>query len=128
MEALYFKRVWIISINKNNACFGEYFMNATEMELKVNKALNDLEESGDIVITTTTPSVITRKVVEAIGYNVQNLLNDEEYRAVLNSLNVLAHDVKLDNNDFQTIIGIERSSLKTVYDKLATTCPVQTSN
>ena len=94
-------------------------MNEADMELKIHKALNDLEESGDIVITTSTPNVITKKIIKTIGYSAKNLLNDYEYRAVLNSLNVLAHDVKLDDNDFQTIVGVERDDLIVVYDKLA---------
>ncbi len=93
-------------------------MNIEEIKEKVSEALKGLEESGDIVITTATPNLVVNKVVEALGSDTKNLLNDDEFRAVLNSLNVLAHDVKLDSRDFQTIIGIEKEDLKTVFDKL----------
>lgn len=93
-------------------------MNEEEIKSKVSEVLKSLEDSGDIVITTTMPSLIVDKVVGALGSNFQSTLNDNEFRAVLNSLNVLAHDVKLDSRDFQTIIGIEKEELKVVFDKL----------
>lgn len=98
-------------------------MNTEEIKLKVSEALKILEQSGDIVITTATPNAVVDKFVEALGSSAQSLLNDDEFRAVLNSLNVLAHDVKLDSRDFQTIIGIEKDDLKVVFDKLAKASP-----
>ena len=94
-------------------------MNTEEIKLKIGEALKNLEESGDIVITTAIPNAVVNKLVEALGSDTQSLLNDDEFRAVLNSLNVLAHDVKLDSRDFQTIIGIEKDDLKVVFDKLS---------
>lgn len=93
-------------------------MKVEEIKIKVIEALKELEESGDIVITTALPDAVVNKVVEALGCSALSLLSDDEYRAVVNSLNVLSHDVNLDNRNFQTIIGIEKEDLKIVSDKL----------
>ena len=94
-------------------------MNIEEIKSKVSNVLKGLEESGDIVITTVTPNLVVNKIVEALGGHTKSLLNDDEFRAVLNSLNVLVHDIKLDSRNFQTIIGIEKEDLKAVLDKWA---------
>lgn len=57
-------------------------------------------------------------LTRGLGSDIKSLLNDDEFRAVLNSLNVLIHDVKLDDRYFHTIIGINKEDLKTVFDKL----------
>jgi hypothetical protein len=103
-------------------------MSIENIKEKIVNAINKLESSGDIVVTTTTPNTIIDKVVEALGNNLSNHLNDDEFRAILNCLNVLAYDVKLDARDFQTVIGVEKDELKLIFDKLNqfNTTPTQT--
>lgn len=69
-------------------------------------------------MNTARPEPLVGKVVEALGGDTKSLLSDNEFRAVLNSLNVLAHDVNPDGGDLKAIIGIEKEDLKTVFDKL----------
>ena len=118
MAVAHSRKAWIILIGRIKTFLVYNVMNEEEIKSKISKTLKSLEDSGDIVITTTMPNLVVDKVVGALGGNVQSTLNDDEFRAVLNSLNVLAHDIKLDSRDFQTIIGIEKEELKVVFDKL----------
>lgn len=93
-------------------------MNIEEVKLRISSALSESEKLGDIMITTSTPNVVVDNLLKALGKDLENLLNDIEFSAVQNCLNVLYHDVKLDNQDFQTTIGIEKKDLKSVLDKL----------
>lgn len=93
-------------------------MDTEELKLNISEALKNLEDSGDIMITTSTPNVVVNKLLKALGKDLENLLNDMECSAVINCLNVSSHDIKLDDKDFQTIIGIEKEDLKSVLDKL----------
>jgi hypothetical protein len=89
------------------------------MKGKLNNTLRALEESGDIIITTATPNTVVDRILEGLTDNVHRVLNDEEIRAVLNTLNVLSHNVSLDDRDFQTVIGVDRSELNMIWDKLS---------
>lgn len=93
-------------------------MNVEELRLNISETLKNLEASGDIMITTSTPNTVVNTLLETLGKDIENLLNDMEFSAVINCLNVLSHDIKLDDKDFQTIIGIEKEDLKRVLDKL----------
>ncbi len=93
-------------------------MNIEKLKLNVNECLKNLEASGDIMITTSTPNTVVDKLLETLGKDLENLSNDIEFSAIINCLNVLSHDIKLDDKDFQTIISIEKEDLKFVLDKL----------
>lgn len=93
-------------------------MNIEEITLKISEILTNLESSGDIMITTSTPNTVIDSFVAALKENVRDSLNDAEFNAVTNSLNVLTHDIKLDSRNFQTIIGISKYDLEIVLDKL----------
>lgn len=93
-------------------------MDTEELKLNISEALKNLEDSGDIMITTSTPNIIVDKLLKALGKDLENLLNDMEFSTVINCLNVSSNDIKLDDKDFQTIIGIEKEDLKSVLDKL----------
>ncbi|MCG9770845.1 hypothetical protein L1D59_19800 [Pseudoalteromonas piscicida] len=86
-------------------------------------ALGQLEDTGDIVITTSSPEPIAEKLIGNIGSCLGTLLNGEEYRAVTNSLNVLVNGVKVDDKDFQTIIGLDKRDMEKVLDKLVKHMP-----
>lgn len=93
-------------------------MSIEELKPKISNALEKLEASGDIMITTSTPNTVVDSLIGAMGHNIKSLLSDDEFFAITNCLNVLIHDVELDDRDFQTIIGIEKNDLKFVLDKL----------
>ncbi|KAB0480285.1 hypothetical protein F7Q91_09175 [Vibrio chagasii] len=90
----------------------------SNIEEVIKTALTQLEESGDIVITASSPEPIAEKMIGSLGSSLGALLDGEEYRAVTNSLNALVNDVKVDDRDFQTIIGLDKSELGEVLDKL----------
>jgi hypothetical protein len=94
-------------------------MSIEVMKGKLNNTLRALEESGDIIITTATPNTVVDRILEDLTDNVHRVLNDEEISAVLNTLNVLSHNINLDDRDFQTVIGVDRSELNMIWDKLS---------
>jgi len=89
----------------------------------INKALVRLEEEGDIVITTTTLEPIVEEIVGSIGSCINDLLDGNEYRAVTNSLNILVNGVVVNNENFQTIIGLDKNELEGVLEKLVSKIP-----
>lgn len=89
----------------------------------ISSALTQLEESGDIVITTSSPDPIAEKIIGSLGSSIGALLQGEEYRAVTNSLHALVNDVKVDDRDFQTLIGLDKNELQEVLDKLVKHMP-----
>ena len=93
-------------------------MNLEQAKIKLLDVLAELEEAGEIVVASTTPVVVVEKIAKRMGREIESVLNDDEFKAVLNSLNVLVHNIKLDDRDFQSIIGIEKDELRVVLDKL----------
>ena len=94
-------------------------MNNEDLKLKLSQILLDLENSGDIILTTSTPNMLVERIVRTIENYKINSINEEEFIAIQNSLNVLIHGIQLDDRDFQTIIGIEKTDLKNVLNKLS---------
>jgi hypothetical protein len=82
------------------------------------ESLKEIEADGDIVISTTTPSVVINKLVEAVGRVYPVDLTEDEFAAVKNSVNVTCEGLKLDDWDFQTHIGLTKTELKAVLNKL----------
>ena len=93
-------------------------MNLEQAKIKLLDVLAELEEAGEIVVASTTPVVVVEKIAKRMGREIESVLNDDEFKAVLNSLNVLVHNIKLDDRDFQSIIGTEKDELRVVLDKL----------
>ena len=94
-------------------------MNNEDLKLKLSQILVDLENSEDIILTTSTPNMVVERIVKTIENYKTNSINEEELIAIQNSLNVLIHGIQLDDRDFQTIIGIEKTDLKNVLNKLS---------
>lgn len=93
-------------------------MNLEQVKIKLLDVLAELEEAEEIVVTSTTSVTLVEKIAASLGREMKSVLDDDEFKAVLNSLNVLVHNIKLDDRDFQSIIGIEKDELKAVLDKL----------
>ncbi len=93
-------------------------MNVEELKLNISEALKNLEASGEIMITTSTPNTVVDTLLETLGKDIESLLNENEFYAVLNCLSSLADGRRLDDWDFQTITGIERDDLKLVLNRL----------
>lgn len=93
-------------------------MDRQDILKKLTSTLYKIEEDGDIVITTTSPKTLSEKIFNVLHKDINCFVNKEEYSAILNCLNVLIHNIHLDEDDFQTIIGIDKEELKAVHDKL----------
>ena len=84
----------------------------------IRKTISDLEESGDIVITTPIENKVSNEIAKSIHKEIPLLVTEIEFSAITNSLNSLLHNIKPDDRDFQTIIGITKEELAVVLDKL----------
>lgn len=82
------------------------------------ETIRELEESGDIVISTTVPSEIINKLDKAIQEVSPNLLSTEEYSALINAANLTCSGFHVDDLDFQTHVGITRDQLSDLLKKL----------
>lgn len=96
-------------------------MDKLAVEQAIIQALKELEESGDIVVTTTIPSQVASKINKAVQAVSPNLLTQEEFSAVKNAVNVTWSGFHLDDWDFQTHIGLTREQLKDTLNKMGKT-------
>jgi len=94
----------------------------TDMNSVVKQAiadvLNEMVESQDIMITTTTENVVLEKLFNAVQSVSPNMLTPQELGGIINALNAPDLGFKLDENDFQTIIGLTKEELKNASQKL----------
>ncbi len=95
---------------------------STNMDSVVKQAiadtLNEMIESQDIMITASTENIVLEKLFNAVQSVSPNMLSSKELGGIKNALN--AHDLgfKLDENDFQTIVGLTKEELKIASKKL----------
>lgn len=93
--------------------------------LKIQNVLKNLEESGDIVVTSSSNNLIAERIFEAIGTDVHSLLSDEELDIVLRSLNFLIDDSKMGQREFQKTMGFQKNKLPAIHHKLQPQkCPI----
>ena len=82
------------------------------------EALKELEESGDIVISTTVPNDVVNNIAAAVQEISPNLLSAEEYSAIISAANLTWSGFHVDDWDFQTHVGITREQLGEVLKKM----------
>ncbi|WP_370979962.1 hypothetical protein [Agaribacterium sp. ZY112] len=93
-------------------------VNPTNLRSKIALVLQDLESSGDIVITTALPNLVVDKLLSSIGGDALSLLGDDEFYAVLSTINALIHGVQLNEHDFPNVIGLSKEEMRSVQKKL----------
>lgn len=82
------------------------------------KAVKELEESGDIVVVNTIENAVANKLHELVKAVSPNMLTAQELGGIINALNAHNLGFGLDDNDFQTIIGLRKEELKIAVSKL----------
>ncbi|WP_440904793.1 hypothetical protein ACMZOO_00780 [Catenovulum sp. SX2] len=82
------------------------------------KAIKDLEESGDIVVVNPIENAVANKLHEVVQEVSPNMLSSQELGGIINALNAHNLGFGLDDNDFQTIIGITKDELRVAASKL----------
>ena len=82
------------------------------------EAIRELEKSDDIVITTSIENVVVNKLFEAVQNVSPNMLTAQELGGILSAINVTTSGFCLDDNDFQTHIGLTKNELNAVSKKL----------
>ena len=82
------------------------------------QALTELVENQDILITTSTESAVLEKLYKTVQSVSPNLLSAKELGGIINALNAPNLGFKLDENDFQSIVGLTKEELKEASEKL----------
>ena len=82
------------------------------------KAVKELEEAGDIVVVNPVDDAVAKKLFQAVQEVSPNLLSAPELGGIINALNAHSLGFGLDDNDFQTIIGLTKEELKVAASKL----------
>ena len=82
------------------------------------KAVKELEKSGDIVVVNPIENVVAKKLHSAVREVSPNMLTASELGGIINALNAHNLGFGLDDNDFQTIIGLTKEELKAATSKL----------
>jgi len=82
------------------------------------KAVKELEATGDIVVVNTIENAVANKLYAIVKEVSPNMLTAKELGGIINALNAHNLGFGLDDNDFQTIIGLTKEELKTAASKL----------
>ena len=93
-------------------------MSSSVVKEAIAQSLSDLIENQDILITTSTENIVLEKIFNAVQAVSPNMLSEKELGGIINALNVPGLGFKLDENDFQTIIGLTKEELKIASNKL----------
>ncbi len=82
------------------------------------KAIKELEEAGDIVVVNPIENAIANKLFSVVQEVSPNMLTASELGGIINALNAHRLGFGLDDNDFQTIIGLTKEELSAAASKL----------
>ncbi|RBP47025.1 hypothetical protein [Arenicella xantha] len=82
------------------------------------QALSELIKDQDILITSSIENVALEKIFSAVEEVSPNMLSARELGGIVNALNTHDLGFGLDENDFQTIIGLSKEELKIASRKL----------
>ena len=82
------------------------------------RTIKELEESGDLVVVNPIENAVANKLFEAVQEVSPNLLSAAELGGIINALNAHNLGFGLDDNDFQTIIGLTKTELEVATSKL----------
>lgn len=80
--------------------------------------IKELEESGDIVVVNPAENAVVNKLFSAIQEVSPSMLSAAELGGIINVLNAHKLGFGLDDNDFQTIIGLSKEELSAAAKKL----------
>lgn len=82
------------------------------------QALAELEESEDIIILNPAKNAVANILFKKVQEVSPNLLTNEELSGIISALNAHNLGFGLDDNDFQTIIGLTKEELAKATKKL----------
>ena len=93
-------------------------MNESVVKEVLIKAIKELEESGDIVVVNPIENAVANKLYGVVQEVSPNMLTARELGGIVSALNAPNLGFGLDDNDFQTIIGLSKEELKSAASKL----------
>ncbi|QEW06600.1 hypothetical protein [Nitrincola iocasae] len=82
------------------------------------RTIKELEESGDLVVVNPIENAVVNKLFDAVQAVSPNLLSAAELSGIISALNAHKLGFGLDDNDFQTIIGLTKAELTEATRKL----------
>jgi hypothetical protein len=80
--------------------------------------IKELEETGDIVVVNPAENAVANRLFSAVQEVSPNILSPAELGGIINALNAHKLGFGLDDNDFQTIIGLTKEELSAAAKKL----------
>ncbi|MES2819947.1 MAG: hypothetical protein V4812_13280 [Pseudomonadota bacterium] len=93
-------------------------MEATVVHQAIVATLERLEHNLDLLITSSQPSTVGHALTQAVLGVSPHLLSSHEYAALLAGLRVLCAGYRLDDAQFQRHVGMSRSELGSLVQKL----------
>ena len=94
-------------------------MNDSVIKKVIRETIMKLEGSDEIVIVNPNREVIVSQLFKAVQEVSPNLLTPAELGGLLNACRAHRLGFGLDDNDFQTLIGLTKDELDAVVDKLS---------
>ena len=93
-------------------------MSESEIKDVLIKVIKELESSGDIIVVNPAEDFVADKLFLAVQKYSQNMVSSDELNGIINAANAHKLSFKLDDNDFQTIIGLTKVELDIAISKL----------
>jgi hypothetical protein len=93
-------------------------MDNSALAQAIEKAIRELEVSGDLIITTTIPSKIVESIANAVYEVSPHLLSATEYNAIIAAASLSWSGFYVEDWDFQTHVGVTREELHLALKKL----------
>ena len=84
----------------------------------IEEALRELQDRGDLLITSTVPEQVIEAIAEAVRSVSPNLLTTTEFSAIRAAAQSTLLGFHLDDCDFQNHIGLTREQLQSAINKL----------
>ena len=84
----------------------------------IQRIVKELEDTGDLVVLNEAGNIVVERLYSALQEVSPNFLSPQELGGIINTLNAHRLGFGLDDNDFQTIIGLTKEELALVAEKL----------
>ncbi|GEM_PF-2246957 len=82
------------------------------------QAIKELEALGDIVVVNPAENFVANKLFKTVQEVSPNLLSPSELGGIIHALYAPKLGFGLDDNDFQTIVGLTKEELESAAKKL----------
>ncbi|GAB2192064.1 hypothetical protein MAH1_36730 [Sessilibacter sp. MAH1] len=93
-------------------------MNDSVVKEALINSVKELEASGEIVVVNPIENAVALRLFEKVQQVSPNMLTASELGGIINALNANKLGFGLDDDDFQTIVGVSKEQLAIAVEKL----------